>query len=74
MPKSWALSFMVNDEDAPTGRAAGSLAWAGLANVYFWIGRKNDVGGFWATQLFPFVDPISIEGYLDWEKAIYDAR
>lgn len=27
MPKSWGLSFMINDEDAHTGRPAGSLAW-----------------------------------------------
>ncbi len=37
MPKTWGLSFMINDEHAPTGRTAGSLAWAGLANTYFWI-------------------------------------
>jgi methyl acetate hydrolase len=71
LSKSWALSFMVNDEDAPTGRAAGSLAWAGMANTYFWIDRKNGVGGFWSAQLFPFVDPTAVQGYLDWEKAIY---
>jgi hypothetical protein len=33
MPKSWALTFMINDHDAPTGRPAGSLAWAGLPNL-----------------------------------------
>jgi CubicO group peptidase (beta-lactamase class C family) len=31
MPKSWGLSFMINEERAPTGRSPGSLAWAGLA-------------------------------------------
>ena len=71
MPKSWALTFMINDEDAPTGRPAGSLAWAGLANLYYWIDRSNRVGGFWATQIFPFADPTSVVGYLDFETAIY---
>ena len=71
MPKSWALTFMINDEDAPTGRPAGSLAWAGLANLYYWIDRSNGVGGFWATQIFPFADPTSVVGYLDFETAIY---
>ncbi|NIR43125.1 MAG: 1,4-butanediol diacrylate esterase, partial [Gemmatimonadetes bacterium] len=37
MPKSWGLTFMINDEDAPTGRPAGSLGWAGLANLFYWI-------------------------------------
>ena len=72
MPKSWALTFMINDEDAPTGRPAGSLAWAGLANLYYWIDRANGVGGFWATQIFPFADPTSVVGYLDFETAVYN--
>ena len=72
MPKSWALSFMVNDEDAPTGRPAGSLAWAGLANLYYWIDRRNGIGGFWATQIFPFADPASMGAFLDFEKTVYD--
>ena len=72
MPKSWALTFMINDEDAPTGRPAGALAWAGLANLYYWIDRANGVGGFWATQIFPFADPTSVVGYLDFETAVYD--
>ena len=74
MPKSWALTFMINDEEAPTGRPAGELAWAGLANLYYWIDRSNGIGGFWATQIFPFADPPSVGGYLDFEKAVYDAR
>jgi methyl acetate hydrolase len=72
MPKSWALTFMINDEDAPTGRPRGSLAWAGLANLYFWIDRRNGIGGYWATQLLPFADPTSVGGYLDFEKTVYD--
>ena len=73
MPKSWALSFMVNDEPAPTGRPAGALAWAGLANCYFWIDRTTQIGGFWATQVLPFVDATAIGGYLDFETSVYDA-
>ncbi|MDQ1634502.1 MAG: methyl acetate hydrolase [Frankiaceae bacterium] len=71
MPKSWALTFMINDEDAPTGRPAGSLAWAGLANLYYWIDRRNSVAGFWATQIFPFADRTSVGGYLEFETATY---
>ena len=72
MPKTWALTFMINNEDAPTGRPAGSIAWAGLANLYYWIDRRNGLGGFWATQIFPFADPTSVGGFLDFEKAVYD--
>jgi methyl acetate hydrolase len=73
MPKSWALSFMINDEDAPTGRPAGALGWAGLANLFFWIDRRNGIGGFWATQIFPFGDPTSFPGYMDFETAVYQS-
>lgn len=72
MPKSWAYTFMVNDRDAPTGRPAGALGWAGLGNLYYWIDRENGLGGFWATQILPFIDPVSFSGYMDFETAVYD--
>ncbi len=71
--KSWAYSFLVNDEPAPTGRPAGSLAWGGLGNLYYWIDRENGVAGFWATQLYPFMDPASLSGALAFETALYEA-
>ncbi|HVW57418.1 MAG TPA: serine hydrolase domain-containing protein [Rhizobiaceae bacterium] len=71
VPKSWCYSFMINDEDAPTGRPAGSLGWAGLANLYYWIDRLNGVGGFWATQIFPFADKAVLQGFTDFEAAVY---
>ena len=74
LPKSWSFSFMVNDEQAPTGRPAGALGWAGLANLFYWIDRQNGHGGFWATQILPFGDPVSFTGYMDFEKAWYDAQ
>ena len=37
MKKKWGLSFLINTQDAPTGRSAGSLAWGGLGNTYFWL-------------------------------------
>ncbi|GAA0608564.1 serine hydrolase domain-containing protein [Craurococcus roseus] len=72
LPKSWSFTFMVNDEAAPTGRPAGALGWAGLANLFYWIDRQNGFGGFWATQILPFGDPVSFSGYMDFETAFYD--
>lgn len=69
--KSWSLPFMVNDTEAPTGRPAGSVGWAGLANLFYWIDRQNGIGGIWGTQLFPFADPTAIDGYLAFETAAY---
>lgn len=73
LSKSWSYTFMVNDEDAPTGRPAGSIAWAGLANLYYWIDRRNDIAGYWGTQIFPFADATSVGGYLNLETATYRA-
>ncbi len=44
--KTWAYTFQRNEEPAATGRPAGSLSWAGLANLFYWIDRKNGIGGF----------------------------
>jgi methyl acetate hydrolase len=71
--KSWALSFMINDEQAPTGRPAGALGWAGLANLFYWIDRQNGFGGYWATQILPFGDPTSFIGYINFETAFYES-
>ena len=71
--KSWAYSFLVNDEAAPTGRPAGALGWGGLGNLYFWIDRENGVAGFWASQMFPFMDPASLGGALEFETALYES-
>ncbi|MFW7267657.1 serine hydrolase domain-containing protein [Gluconacetobacter sp. Hr-1-5] len=70
--KSWGYSFMINDATAPTGRPAGALGWAGLANLYYWIDRRNGLGGFWATQILPFADGPSFQGFMDFESTIYD--
>jgi CubicO group peptidase (beta-lactamase class C family) len=71
MPKTWGLTFMINTEDAPTGRSAGSLAWAGLANSYYWIDPVKGIGGAYATQILPFVDVKSLPLYYAFETTVY---
>jgi len=73
LKKSWSFTFMVNDQTAPTGRPAGAIGWAGLANLFYWIDRQNGIGGFWATQILPFADAASFGGYMELETATYDA-
>ncbi len=71
MEKTWGLTFMINNEEAPTGRSAGSLAWAGLANSYFWIDPSKGIGGAYMTQVLPFADEKSLPLFLDFETAVY---
>lgn len=73
MPKGWGLSFMINTEQAPTGRTAGSLGWAGLANSYYWIDQARGLGGVYATQILPFVDHKALPLYLEFEKTVYQS-
>ncbi len=41
LAKDWSYTFMVNTEQAPTGRPAGAIGWAGLANSFYWIDRGS---------------------------------
>ena len=71
LKKGWGYTFQINEEVAPTGRPAGSLAWAGLANLFYWIDRKNGIGGYWGSQILPFQDVSSYSGFIDFETVIY---
>jgi methyl acetate hydrolase len=69
----WGLSFLINPEPMPTGRSAGSLAWAGLANSYYWIDPVRQVAGVYATQVLPFFDPKAVQTFQAFETAVYAA-
>ena len=70
-PKSWGLSFQINESQAFTGRPAGTLMWAGLANSFFWIDRENGIGGAYLSQIFPFADEATMRLCFELESAVY---
>jgi methyl acetate hydrolase len=73
MKKKWGLSFLINTAAGPTGRSAGSLAWAGLNNTYYWLDPQKKIAGVFMTQTLPFADP-TVLGALDaFESAVYQA-
>ena len=69
--KTWAYTFQRNEEPTATGRPAGSLMWAGLGNLFYWIDRKNGIGGYFGSQILPFQDVASYPGFVDFEAAVY---
>jgi CubicO group peptidase (beta-lactamase class C family) len=71
MPKKWGLGYMITTLDAPTGRSAGSVAWAGLANTYYWLDPTRRVAGVILTQILPFADPAALGVFEQFERAIY---
>jgi CubicO group peptidase (beta-lactamase class C family) len=73
MSKKWGLSFLINTQAVPGGRSAGSLAWAGLANTYFWIDRTRRVSGVFLSQLLPFYDTAAIDLFGKFEAEVYKA-
>src|SRR3954451_9717240 len=71
MDKKWGLSFMINTAKSPEGRSAGSLAWAGLANTYYWIDPSRDICGVILMQVLPFADRQCLEAFAAFESGVY---
>jgi methyl acetate hydrolase len=73
MVKKWSTAFMLNTEQAPTGRSPNSMAWAGLANTFFWIDPTRKVTGVILMQMLPFVEPQAIGTFSRFETETYRA-
>ena len=71
MAKKWGLSFLINTAKTPEGRSPGSLAWAGLANTYYWIDPARDVTGVILMQVLPFGDNRCLEAFAGFESGVY---
>jgi len=69
--KRWGLGLLINPERGPDGRAAGSGAWAGLANCYYWLDPASGVAGVLLSQILPFADPEMLALFLAFERAVY---
>jgi methyl acetate hydrolase len=73
MVKKWGLGFMISTQPVPGGRSAGSLAWAGLGNTYFWIDLDRGIAGVILMQLLPFADPKALALLEQFERGVYTA-
>lgn len=71
MDCGWGLGFLINPEQGPDGRAPGSLAWAGIANSYYWIDPASDVTAVLCMQHLPFGEPATVEVLRAVERAVY---
>jgi len=71
MKTKWGLTWLINTEDAPGRRSAGSLAWAGVFNTYYWLDPKRQVAGVIMTQILPFADPTVLHLLDAFETAVY---
>ena len=71
MVKKWGLGFLINTAKTPEGRSPGSLAWAGLANTYYWIDPARDIAGVILMQLLPFADKKCLAAFAGFERGVY---
>jgi CubicO group peptidase (beta-lactamase class C family) len=71
MPKKWGLTWLINTQDVPGRRSAGSLAWAGMFNTYYWLDPKKQVTGLLMTQILPFADPTVLHLFDAFEAEVY---
>lgn len=70
-PGGWGISWLMNRDAGPNGRGAGSPAWAGLFNSYYWVDPAAMTAGVWMTQLLPFEDPDALAVFGAFERAVY---
>ena len=73
VPKSWGLTFQLNEEAVPEGRQLGSMSWAGLFNTHFWIDPTSGLGALLMTQTLPFMIPRVAELLDEFEQVVYAA-
>jgi methyl acetate hydrolase len=73
MVQKWGLSFDINTQPGPAGRSAGSLAWAGFFNTYFWLDPAKHVAGTIMTQMLPFADDHVLKLFAAFESGLYKA-
>jgi methyl acetate hydrolase len=71
--EKWGLGFLINTTAYPDGRSAGSLAWAGINNTFYWIDPKRSLCAVLMMQFLPFVDKQAVGLLSDFERAVYSA-
>jgi methyl acetate hydrolase len=69
----FGFGFLINTVAYEGGRSAGSLAWAGLENTFYWIDPRRGVCAVLLMQILPFCDTEAIGALRDFERAVYAA-
>jgi CubicO group peptidase (beta-lactamase class C family) len=72
--KKWGLSFILTTRDIEGARAAGSLAWAGVHNTFFWVDPRRRLTALLMMQLLPANHPDVVDTLVAFEQAVYAAK
>ena len=68
---AFGLGFLINRTPYQGGRSAGSLAWVGGWNTFFWIDPSRKICAILMMQFQPFFDPAAIAVLKTFEQAVY---
>jgi len=69
--RKWGFGHLINMQDLPERRSAGSLTWGGLLNTYYWIDPTKRVAAIFMTQVLPFADHHALRLYRQFERGVY---
>ncbi len=67
----YTFGFLLNQTPYPGRRSAGSLAWGGVDNTYYWIDPAKKVCGVLMMQFLPFADKEAVALLGEFERAVY---
>jgi methyl acetate hydrolase len=67
----FTYGFLMNTVAYNGGRSAGSLAWAGIDNTFYWIDPQRSLCAVVMMQFLPFVDSEAVGLLGDFERAVY---
>jgi methyl acetate hydrolase len=70
----WGLAWLIDNEDKPYGRKAGTVLWGGLMNTYFYIDYKSGVAASIYSQHLPFNHPVTTNLFNKFSEIIYSSK
>lgn len=68
----FGLGFLINPAPYAKGRAAGSLAWGGIRNTFYWIDPAHGIAAVLLMQFQPFCDAAAMGLLRSFEAAVYN--
>ena len=69
--QKFGFGVMIETQDGPCGRRAGTFSWGGIFNTYFWADPRADLAAVLLMQTSPFADPRSLALLESFERGVY---
>ena len=67
----YGLAWAIENSEDEMVRTRGSAYWAGIANSYYTVDKKNGVAIVYFTQFLPFNDIESYDFYRQFENEVF---